>query len=353
MQTFATVKPHPHRSSPSEEILEINRAKSDSVRRVLKAREEAEAAFDRALASSKSGKNMLQQGKQLASALARASRKFKDGKITRGQINEQFAKTAHAFEKKYRPLAEREWLKIAKHAPTIYEMHHALFRDEKPPLRLEAEILYFLGLIFKTAPQSPPADTGTSQQALMQPIDVSATSFDLDFIQQSSDGIGIVSAFTNPPFGGLTIGPLAFAEGNVPGVASDWALVGTKFDFPGGPTTFTVSADVKFNIDLDSYVVFGGGYAAAQLALRIQPSGQNPQINTQPILDLVIPVLWEAERTLTDSQTITQTLTLDDPASQSLTVWAGAQAHVEVEGSWGFAMAIVSAQVTKIAVHAM
>lgn len=87
MQTSATAKPHPHRSSLSKEIIEINRAKSESVRRVFKAREEAEAAFDRALASSKSGKNMLQQGKQLASALARASRKLKDGKITRGQIN--------------------------------------------------------------------------------------------------------------------------------------------------------------------------------------------------------------------------------------------------------------------------
>jgi hypothetical protein len=353
MPTSATVKPHAHRSSLSKEVLEINRAKSESVRRVFKAREEAEAAFDSALASSKSGKNMLQQGKQLASALARASRKLKEGKITRGQINEQFGKTAHAFEKKYRPLAEREWLKVAKQAPTIYEMHHALFHGKKPPVRLSAEILYFLGLIFKEEAQSPPADTGTSQQALMQPIDVSATTFDLEFIQQSSDGIGIVSASADPAFGGLFLDPLAFAEGNVPGVASDWALVGTNFDFPGGPTTFTVSADVKFNIDLDAYMVFGGGYAAAQLALRIQPSGQNPQISTQPIIDLVVPVLWGAERTLKDSQTITQTLTLDDPASQSLRVWAGAQAHVEVEGSYGSASAIVSAQVTKIAVHAM
>jgi hypothetical protein len=353
MPTSATVKPHPHRSSPSKEISEINRARSESVRRVLKAREEAEAAFDRALASSKSGKNMLQQGRQLASALARASRKLKDGKITRGQINEQFAKTAHAFEKKYRPLAEREWLKVAKHAPTIYEMHHALFRDEKPPLSIDAEILYFLGLIFKGEPQSPPADTGTSQQALMQPIDISATSFDLDFIQQSSDGIGIVMAFTNLPFGGVTVGPVAFAEGNVPGVASDWALVGTKFDFPGGPTTFTVSVDISSNLDLSSYVVFGGAYAAGEVALRIQPSGQDPQISTQPILDVVAPVLWGAEKTLTDTRTITQTLTLDDPASQSLTVLAGAHAHVEVEGSWGASTAIVSSLITKISVHAM
>lgn len=353
MKEPATVTPHPDRSSPSKEIIEINRAKSENVRRVLKVREEAEAAFDRALASSKSGKNMLQQGKQLASALARASRKLQDGKITRGQINEQFAKSAHAFEKKYRPLAEREWLKVAKQAPTIYEMHQALFRDEKPPRRLEAEILYFLGVIFKGEPQSPPADTETSQQALMQPIDVSATSFDLDFIQQNSDGIGIVSAFTNPPFGGLTISPLAFAYGNVPGVASDWALVGTKFDFPGGPTTFTVSADINIKVDLESYVVFGGGYAAADLALRIKPSGQDPQVNTQPFLDLVIPVLWGAEKMLEDTRTITQTLALDSPASQSLTIWAGAHAHVEVEGSWGFSSAIVWATVTKIAVHAM
>jgi hypothetical protein len=350
MKKSGTVKPQ--RSKSSKEIVEYSHARIEGLRRVLEARKAAEAAFDHALASSKSGKNMLQQRKQLANALARACQKLKDGTITRGQIDNQFAKTAHAFEKKYRPLAEKEWLKIAKRAPTVYEMYHALNRDEKPPLVLEAQILYFLGIIFQHPPQNTP-DTGTSQQALMQPIDVSATSFDLQYVEQDSDGLGFPSAIATPQFGAIFVSPMVISEFNVPGVASDWCMVGAKFTFPGGPTTFTVSADINFNADVTSYAVFGGAVAGTDLALRIVPNGGSPQTTTLPLLTVVAPALWGAEKKLSEVLTITQTLTLDDPASQSLTVFAGGHGHAEGEGTFASSFAILEATVDRIAVHAM
>src|ERR1051326_4692940 len=341
-----------HRSS-SKEISEYSRAKLEGLRRALEARKDAEVAFERALGSSEAGRDMLEESKQLAGALAEAARKLHNGQINRGLINRQFTKPAQAFEDKYRELAETEWLKIAKQAPTVYEMHHALFHHKKPPRALEVQILYFLGMIFLGQPQSPP-DTGTTQQGLMNPIDVSATSFDLQFIEEDHDGLGFPSAFANPAFGGVNVGPMVISEGNVPGVASDWCMVGTKFNFPGGPTTFTVSADIKVNADVNSYAVFGGSGAGLDLALRIVPNGESAQTSITPLLAVLSPVLWTAEKSLKGvTMTITQSLTLDDPASQSLTVFAGAHGHAEGEGTFAASFAVLSGTVQRIAVHAV
>ena len=352
MKTSAIAVPHPQHRSSSKEITEYSRNNLEALRRVVEARKDAELAFERALASSKSGKDMLQEGKQLARALAEASRKLYDGKINRGQINRQFSKTAQAFQGKYRELAETEWLKIANQAPTVYEMHHALFHHKKPPRTLEVEVLYFLGMIFLGQPQNPP-DAQQTEQPLMNPIDVSATSFDQQFVEEDQDGLGFPSALANPGFGGVNVSPMVISEGNVPGVASDWCMVGTKFTFPGGPITFTVSADINFNADVTSYAVFGGSASGLDLALRIVPNQGSPQTSTQPVLSVISPVLWTAEKSLKNvTMTITQTLTLDDPASQSLTVLAGAHGHAEGEGTFAASFAVLSGTVQRIAVHA-
>lgn len=352
MKKSAAVAPQEPHTSPNGGMAEYSHTKQNELRRALKAREEAVSAFEQALARSSSGKTMLAKRKELAATLGKAYQKLRGGKLTRLQLNQEYGPAAFAFEKKYRPLAEKAWFDVADRAPTVYAVHRALYGDEKPPSVLGVEILYFLGLIFRPRPKTP-NDTASTGQALMQPVDVSATSFALKIEESHSDGLGFPTGSTNPPFGGFLAAPVAISESYVPGVASNRALVGTEFTFAPGFSEFLVSASITFTVELSTYVLLGGAGAGADLVLRVEPgSGAAAMETTLPLGSVIAPVLWGASLSESLSLPIFLSLTLTDPASQDLKVFAGASAHAEAEGTWGVSSALATGVVTSIAVHA-
>jgi hypothetical protein len=352
MKKTADAGPHKSRTS-HKEMAEYSRARQADLRRALEARKEAESAFEQAIAGSRAGKTMLAERKKLAATLAKASEKLNSGKLTRLQMNQEYSPAAEAFEKKYRPTAEKAWLEIADRAPSIYEMHRILYSDEKPPLVIEAQILYFLGLIFRNTPATSGNGTASTGQALMQPLDVSATSFNLRIEQTHTDGAGSPTTSTNAPFGGFVADAVVVSNSYVPGVASARALIGTEFTFPAGFSQFLVSADISLIVDLSTYIVLGGGGAGADLVLRVEPGAGAAAVETTlPLGSVIAPVLWGAGLSATQSLTITLSLPLTDPASQDLKVFAGASAHAEAEGSWGTSMGLATGAVSRIAVHA-
>jgi hypothetical protein len=139
----------------------------------------------------------------------------------------------------------------------------------------------------------------------------------------------------------------------VPGVASSRALVGTEFTFPTGYTKFSVTADIDWNYNLVTWVVFGGGGCGVDLVLRVEPGGGADAVEkTVGLVSLVAPALWGAGANGSGTSTLGLSLTLTDSASQDLKVFAGAECHAEEEGVVGTSDASVTGNVTRITVHA-
>ncbi len=346
---------HTSRHSESREIHEYSRKQQEALQRVIKARKDAEQALEQAIAKSSGGKRMRAEGEQLAEVLAAAYKKLRDGKLSRRQIEHEHGPAVKAFEKKYRAVSEGAWLEVADMAPTAYQTYDKLLR-KKPPVSLHVEFLYFLGMIFRHPQTNDGDETSSTQQALLQPLDVSATSFTLKITQDHTDaagGIGSIPSFANPAAGSFVENPGAPTFDYVPGVASARAMVGADFTFPTGYTSFAISADIDWNYNLSTWVVFGGAGCGADLQLRVEPAGgANPTEKLQGLASVVAPVLWGATATGSGSSTIALTLNLDGQAARELKVYAGASSHAEAEGVAGISMANVMGTVTRISIHA-
>jgi hypothetical protein len=145
--------------------------------------------------------------------------------------------TLEKFEKKYRPVAEAAWLKIADQAPSPYRMQRALTNQETPPRTLTMQFLYFFGFVLLNQPAPPPDDTASTQQALDAPPPLAQSahgSYSLEIEQQHGAVINVAGASATPVIGAFRSYCLSGACFLVPGGSWARALVGHEFVFPEG-----------------------------------------------------------------------------------------------------------------------
>ncbi len=324
--------------------------------RVSAVQKEAGRALEQAIAASSEGKKMLGEAKRLAATLGEAYKSLSKGKVSRAQIEKDQGEAARAFEKRYRSLTEDAWLRVAEKSPSAYQIYGALHDLKYPPPTLTVQILYFLGMVF-LYPQPDDSDsTSSSQQALLPPLDLSSTSFDQQITQDHTDalgGLGFMPSFANPSAGSFIVSPSAPTFDNIPAVSSSRALVGTEFSFPTGYTSFTITADIDWNYNLSTWVVFGGAGCGIDLLLRVEPAGgADPVEKLQGLASVVAPVLWGATANGTGSSTIAMSLDLSGAAAMGLKVFAGASSHAEAEGTGGISSVLMIGTVKRITVHA-
>jgi len=340
----------------SRELQEYAKMRQAALKRAIKARTSAESALEQAISTASGGRAMLAERRRLADSLAQAFKRLAEGKVSRRQIENEHGKSIREFEKKYRPLAEEAWLKVAAAAPSVYDIYRALFPERKVPVALDVSIHHYLGWTLRETAypvHRSPDDIGSSGQALNTPLDRCATSFDLKIELQSADVISSSISGTVPAAGSVSVMPMAMAVHAIPGAASGRAMVGTDFTFPPGFTQFSISADIDWRYDLLAFAAFGGAGSGADLVLRLEPTGGvNPIEKVQSLVTVVAPVLWEAENTGMGSSTLTLSQVLSDPASLEMKVFAGVQAHSEVEAVVGDADAFVTGTVNRICIHA-
>src|SRR5262245_14265459 len=203
------------------ELAEYVKARHAGLRRVLKARSEAESVFNEAISSSRIGKAMMAERQQLAEQLQKARQKLSQGKTTRLEIAGEYGKTLEKFEARYRSIAEDAWLKVADRAPSAYEIYRAYHDNEQPPTVLNIQLLYFFGVVFLYQPPTDePEETGSVQQALDPPLDLSSSAFSLKIQQENANVIAYTFSNAFPGSGYLYAGLSAGAGALVPGVGA-------------------------------------------------------------------------------------------------------------------------------------
>jgi hypothetical protein len=337
-------------------VREYARNRQAGLTRVSKARTDAALAFEQAIAASSEGKKMLAEARQLAGQLSHAYKRLSQAKLTRVQVEKEHGKDVRRFEEKYRRLAEEAWFSVAEKSPSASRIYRELHDLKNPPPQLSVTILYFLGMIFQYPPSGDTDSTSSTQQALLPPLDLSMTNFSLQITQDHTDaagGIGFMSSFANPMGGTFIETPSAPTFDNIPAVSSSRALVGSEFTFPAGYTKFTISADIDWNYNMSTWVVFGGAGCGIDLLLRVEPAaGADPVEKLQGLASVLAPVIWGATADGTGSSTVGMSLDLSGAAAMSLKAFAGAASHAEAEGTAGLSNAMIIGTVKRIAVHA-